>query len=93
MKAALRGDIESQHLVGYHYHEGEVVKKDFKKSVYWYRLAAKHGDKYSQYNLGLCYKCGDGVGKDKKKAIKWLKLSAKQGYSKALKRIEDLKND
>ena len=33
------GTVESQRIVGYCYHEGEGVRRDFEQAVFWYRKA------------------------------------------------------
>ena len=46
-------------------------KKDPKKAVGLFTLAASRGNAYSATNLGQCYALGTGVRKDRKKAIEW----------------------
>jgi TPR repeat protein len=83
LKAAQKGDDEAQLKVGYAYHEGIGVRRDFRKAVYWYKRASRQENKYAQYNIGLCYIDGDGVGQNKRQAIKWLQRAAQQQHSGA----------
>jgi len=40
---AKEGNAEAQYHLGYMFQTGTGVKKDNKKALYWYNLAAKHG--------------------------------------------------
>jgi len=80
LKKAEQGDASAQGALGYMYAIGEVVPKDEKQSVYWYKKAAENGGANAQFNLGSIYHYGYyGISQDYKKAIKWYKMSAKQG--------------
>ena len=46
------GDTIAQSSLGLMYHQGLGVKRDHKKSAYWYRLAADHGEVHAQVSLG-----------------------------------------
>jgi uncharacterized protein len=48
MKAARRGKMEAQFNVGFFYKEGQLVRRDYKKATYWYKLAAIQGDTEAQ---------------------------------------------
>ncbi|MFH1777502.1 MAG: tetratricopeptide repeat protein [Candidatus Omnitrophota bacterium] len=78
-------------MLGFYYHEGKWVKKNYEKAVEWYRLASKQGNEVAQYNLGLCYLYGDGVKKSKKLAIKWLSLATTNGHKKAFNILKTIK--
>ena len=43
------------------YENGEMVEKDIKKAVEWYKKAAEQGNGYAQLHLAVCYKNGEGV--------------------------------
>ena len=38
-----KGDIEAQYHLGYMFQTGTGIRKDNKKALYWYNLAAKNG--------------------------------------------------
>ncbi|MCX8627217.1 sel1 repeat family protein, partial [Gilliamella sp. B3976] len=42
------------------YADGEGVKVDKEKALYWYTKAAEQGVGDAQFNLGLMYDDGDG---------------------------------
>ena len=77
--AAQQGDADAQALIGYCYHVGEGVNKDYAQAVAWYRKAASQGNALGQFNLGLCYANGEGVTQDYNQAIYWYRKGAEQG--------------
>ncbi|MEO6135570.1 MAG: tetratricopeptide repeat protein, partial [Ginsengibacter sp.] len=48
LKAAKSGHMESQYNIGFFHKEGEIVKKNFRKAVHWFSLAASKGDTEAQ---------------------------------------------
>jgi TPR repeat protein len=51
IKAAEQNLWSAQAQLGNLYRDGEEVPRDIKKSIYWYRRAAKNGHPYSMFNL------------------------------------------
>ena len=47
-----RGNALAQFNLGLMYDKGEGVKRDYKKAVKWYKLAARQGISSAQFNLG-----------------------------------------
>jgi TPR repeat protein len=83
-KAAIQGkDIGAIRDLGFHFHEGRYVRKNFKKSVEFYRIAAKKNDHIAQWNLGLSYESGDGVKASQRWSLYWIEKAAKQGHEAA----------
>ena len=74
---------EAQYSLGYMYHYGYGVEKDYKEAVKWYRKAANQGHASGQYSLGYMYRNGYGVEKDYKEAVKWYRKAANQGHAYA----------
>ncbi len=69
----------------------EYIKKNDKKAMHYYKLAAEKGSPLGQYNYGvlLFY-----VKKNPIEAYKWILCSAKQNYSEAIiakQNMEDTK--
>lgn len=83
--AALRGDSESQFLVGTIYERGVIVEQDMRKAAFWYEKAAQQGLIDAEFNIGIMYAAGRGVKEDETKAILWLKRAADQGDEEAHK--------
>lgn len=73
----------SQTFIGFSYHKGLGVEKDFSKAYQWYLLAATQGYSLAENNLGSLYSNGFGVEKDRSKAHHWLLLAANRGLSTA----------
>ena len=73
------GNVESMLALGFQYEHGEGVKKDRKKSMQLYRMAAVRGDACAQTNLAH-YLVEDG---EKEEAFRLYQLSADQGYATA----------
>ena len=73
------GDATAQNNLGNLYANGQLVPKDEKEAVKWYRKAAEQGDVMAQNNLGIMYVNGRGVAKDEKQAVKWYFKAAEQG--------------
>ena len=66
------------------YYEGRNVKKDYKKSFYYYNLAAKQGNSLAHFALGLFYYCGIGIDKmNKNESFKHFKYAAINNNAKA----------
>ena len=78
-KAAEKGDVSAQLILGRAYKLGEGVPKDLSESIKWYRKAAEQGLATAQFNLGLAYFNGTGVPKDETEAVKWYRKAAEQG--------------
>ena len=64
MKAADKGDMQSQVNVANAYYLGNGTEKDHHKAFLWYREAAFQGHVQSQKNVGAAYWNGDGVEKN-----------------------------
>ena len=64
MKAADKGDMQSQVNVANAYYLGNGTEKDHHKAFLWYREAAFQGHILSQKNVGAAYWNGDGVEKN-----------------------------
>lgn len=77
-KLAMDGNEEAQDYLGYFYKEGIAVDQDYKKSAYWYQLAADKGFANSQAALGQLYLEGQGVEQSYFKALNYFELAAEQ---------------
>lgn len=64
-----------QNILGQCYRDGIGVARDYKKAVFWFRLAAERGNTDAQRNLSECYKQGFGVPVSSSQAEWWLELS------------------
>jgi len=89
-KAGEQGDFEALYNLGYMYHEGQGVTRDYRKAR---ELFYKSAD-LSRYDrerrgtkpmdmLGTIYRDGKGVPKNLVEAYKWYLLAASQGHPTA----------
>ncbi|CAI2166987.1 12306_t:CDS:2 [Funneliformis geosporum] len=77
---AEQGFDNAQVFLGCLYDNGEGIKKDLNKSIYWYNKAAENKNEIAQYNLGQCYRLGIGIEKNETKAFEYYKLSVEKEY-------------
>jgi len=83
-RAAAPGPAEAQYQLGMHYLTGNIVEKDQKQGIFFYRMAAEQGHVEAQYSLGVRYVLGEGVTKDEYEAHRWFKNAANHGLAKAM---------
>ena len=83
-RAAAPGPAEAQYQLGMHYLTGDIVEKDQKQGIFFYRMAAEQGHVEAQYSLGVRYVLGEGVSKDEYEAHRWFKNAANHGLAKAM---------
>ena len=76
---AKKGDEKAQYVIGYMYHKGKGVPKNYVKAADWYKKAAEHKNTKALNNLAYLYQKGRGVEQNLKKAEELLLESAKQG--------------
>lgn len=72
LEKAKQGDVNAQNEVGIDYFEGDGVRPNNKKAVYWFRKSAESGYAIGTCNLALHYWRGWGVPKDKVLALKYV---------------------
>jgi len=90
-KKAKAGDPESQNYVACCYKDGfdaddkpPAVKKDIKKSIHWYELAASVGNLKAHFNLAQIYKEGEGVQQSGDKFLEYMVPVAETGDLEAI---------
>jgi len=70
--------------IGVEYLYGEkIVKKDYKKALYFFNKSYELGVISASYYIGSIYLYGLDVTKDYKKGLNYIKISADSGYTKA----------
>lgn len=80
MENAKNGNMYSQNIIGEYYLNGDMLPRNTKKAVEWFKKAAIQGYDKAEYNLGLCYYNGWGVNKDYKQAANYFKESLNNDY-------------
>ncbi len=81
--AAEQGNVKAQNGLGYMYHTGEGVARDYVQAAKWYRMAAEQGDAVAENNLGNLYFAGKGVHRSYSSAFDWVGKAARQGLTTA----------
>ena len=69
--------------IGYMYHRGIAVVRDYQKALAFYNAAKDEDGGASYFNMALMYMRGHGVDVDFKKAIDLMKRSSEQGCADA----------
>jgi hypothetical protein len=67
--------------LGLKFENGDIVPKDMKEAVKWYRVAADQRLVEAEYKLGICYEFGDGVKANESEAFEWYRKAANQGHA------------
>ena len=57
--------------IGWMYHEGHGVKKDYAEAIKYFKVVAERGNVNAMNNLGNMYSKGEGVERDLKQAEYW----------------------
>lgn len=77
---AEQGDDNAKCDIGYLYAAGQGVPRDYARTLYWWRLAAKDGYVRAEEHLGILYNNGTAfLPYDPVKGVHWFWLAAKQG--------------
>ena len=83
------GNRFAQLVVGFLYHQGEVVSQNDRLAREWFYLSALQGNAAAQMNLAYLYTHGYGVEADEQEAAKWWE-KAEANPSLGLKSYKDL---
>jgi len=83
-QSAYSGIPEAQHDLGVFYAEGQLVKKDYKRAVYWLNKAAMNGVSNAAYNLAVMYQQGLGVKKNFEEAMHYYNYAVELGHPEAM---------
>ena len=71
--------------MGVFYESGESVKKNYEKSIFWFKKSANQNNAKAQYNLAVMYVNGSGVQKDLKLTKYWTLKAIENDFEKAQK--------
>lgn len=80
---AMQGDSEAAYHLGWLYANGNGLRVDIRKAVYWWKQSAVRGHRDAMFALALAFTDGEGIGKDQEKAIDWYLKSATKGHEDA----------
>lgn len=82
-KAAPKGHVTAQMLLGIFYIEGRGVEQNYAKGIIWLEQAANSNSNRAQNYLGNLYLHGQGVEQDLAKAKHYFEMAAKQNNADA----------
>lgn len=80
LRAAEKGCVRAQFLVGLAYHIGRGAAIDYREAAAWYARAAASGDDYAIANLGVMRLLGQGAPADDLDAYTWLQSAVGLGH-------------
>lgn len=75
LEAAMAGDIDAMGRVSLMYYDGEGVKKDIEKSIYWDLKSAKLGSSSAMTNLAITYRDLGNI----EEALSWFNKALSSG--------------
>lgn len=79
---AKNNDAKAAYTLGYMFHSGEGITRNYGEAVHWYRKAAELKNAQGQVNLGYMYYSGQGVIQDYKEAARWFRKAAELGNTR-----------
>ena len=66
------------------------IKRDRRRALRLYQMAASAGHADAQYGLGMMYLAGEGVAKDRAYAMRWLGTAAQKRHAAAAAMLADI---
>ncbi|KAF9933774.1 hypothetical protein BGZ67_004145 [Mortierella alpina] len=75
------------HKIGFMYHNGQVIEKDYAKAMEWYLKASDAGISTAMNSIGFMYKKGFGVEQDYDMAMEWYLKASDAGVASAMGNI------
>lgn len=80
---AMRGHVEAAYHLGWLYANGNGLRVNLPKAVYWWRQAANKRHTDAMFALALAYTQGEGIDKDEAQAMHWYLMAAQSGHEDA----------
>ena len=77
--SAIKGLRAAQFDLYRMYYRGEGVLQDYRKALYWGRVAAGQGSVSAQNDVGFMFSTGKGTKPNKARAFRWYKNAAERG--------------
>lgn len=90
IRAAEKGDVQSQAMAGYMYVSGDGVERNYREAFHWLLKAAQKGNADAQQNLGVMYENGFLVEQNYQTAAKWYRQAAEQDHPDAITSLNSL---
>lgn len=89
-KTAAMGDGKSAFILADAYEQGKYTKKNLKKALHYYKVAAQDGVWEACMKLGTIYSDGKWVVPDKEQALFWYQLAGNHDFTPALLKLSAL---
>jgi hypothetical protein len=80
---AMQGHVEASYHLGWLYANGNGLRVDIDKAIYWWQRSAFQGHADAMFALALAYTNGEGIKKDHHEAFKWYRKAAENGHGDA----------
>ncbi|MES9831259.1 MAG: SH3 domain-containing protein [Candidatus Thiodiazotropha sp. DIVDIV] len=79
----MQGHVEAAFHLGWLYANGNGLRVNIDKAIYWWKRAAAQGHREAMFALALAYTNGEGVKKDHRQAFEWYRKAASNGHGDA----------
>jgi hypothetical protein len=80
---AMRGHTEAAYHLGWLYANGNGLRVDIPKAIYWWGQAANRQHSEAMFALALAYTHGERIKRDEKEAVRWFFKAAGNGHEEA----------
>ncbi|MEJ2620906.1 MAG: hypothetical protein P8163_11735 [Candidatus Thiodiazotropha sp.] len=80
---AIQGHAEAGYHLGWLYANGNGLRVDIDKAIYWWKRSASQGHADAMFALALAYTNGEGIKKNQLEAFKWYRKAAEKGHDDA----------
>lgn len=80
---AMRGHAEAAFHLGWLFANGNGLRVNVPKAVYWWGQAAARGHADAMFALALAYTNGEGIRQDDEEALSWYLKAADKGHEDA----------
>ncbi|MCU7853774.1 MAG: SEL1-like repeat protein [Candidatus Thiodiazotropha sp. (ex Monitilora ramsayi)] len=86
---AMRGHTEASFHLGWLYANGNGLRVDIPKAIYWWGQAANRGHSDAMFALALAYTQGEGIKQNDDEAVRWYFKAARNGHEDAREILKD----
>jgi uncharacterized protein YgiM (DUF1202 family) len=80
---AMQGHTEASFHLGWLFANGNGLRVNVPKAVYWWGQSANRGHSEAMFALALAYTHGEGIKRDDEEAMRWYMKAAEQGHEDA----------
>ncbi len=80
---AMQGHTEAAFHLGWLFANGNGLRVNVPKAVYWWGQSANRGHREAMFALALAYTNGEGIKRDDEEAMRWYMKAADSGHEDA----------